>query len=72
LHVVVNGLVTFWLISTSGRHLNTCHKTKGYKTLRHECERHETWDLGNDDNAMVETGNKIEKKNYFGISSQMS
>jgi hypothetical protein len=49
------------------RNLNTCHKTKGYKTLRHECEGLETWDLGNDDNAMVGMGKKIEEKNYFGI-----
>jgi hypothetical protein len=44
------------------RHLNTCHKTKGYKTLRHECEKHETWDLGDDDNAMVEMGKKNRRK----------
>jgi hypothetical protein len=31
-----------------------------------------TRDLGNNDNAMVEMGKKIEEKNYFGISSQMS
>jgi hypothetical protein len=54
------------------RNLNTCNKTKGYKTSRHECERHETWNLGNNDNAMVEMGKKTEEKNYFGISSQMS
>jgi hypothetical protein len=41
------------------RHLSTCDKTKGYKTLRHECERHEAWDLENNDNAMVEMGKKI-------------
>jgi len=54
------------------RHLSTCHKTKGYKTFRHECERHEAWDIGNDDNAMVEMGKKTKEKSHFGISSQMS
>jgi hypothetical protein len=49
------------------RHPSTCHKTKGYKTLRHE-----TWDIGNDDNAVVEMGKTTEEKSYVGISSQMS
>jgi hypothetical protein len=52
------------------RHMSTCQKTKGYKTLRHECERHETWDIRNNDNAMADMGKKTEEENYFGISSQ--